>query len=123
MRGDRLPCLEYRAERTTHVANASDAECDEEGKDEILAIRCGVIKEDMSVHVPEPWDQKTAVGIDDLAGGRRWAMNDDRNDAVSFDDHRIFRVELSVTDIDHGGVGDRECLRRRAGTGKQEKRG
>ena len=50
-------------------------------------------------------------------------MNDDGNDAVSFDDYCTFRVELPVTDIDHGGVGDRECLRKRAGTGNQEKRG
>src|ERR1700761_929030 len=87
--GDRLPCLKYRAERTAHVAHTGDAECDEEGKDEILAIRCGAVKEDMSVHVPEAGDQKTAVGIDDLAGGRRWAMNEHGNNAVSFDDHRI----------------------------------
>jgi hypothetical protein len=63
------------------------------------------------------------VGIDDFAGGRRGAMNDNRSDAVSFDDHRAFRVELSVADIDDGRVGDRECLRSRANTHEEERKG
>ena len=121
MRGDRVPCLEYRAERTAHVANASDAECDEEGKDEILAIRCGVIKEDMGVHIPKARDQKAAVGIDDRAGGRRWAMNDHGSDSASLDNNRASGMKSSIADIDDGSVRDREGLRRRAESGKQKK--
>jgi hypothetical protein len=50
-------------------------------------------------------------------------MNDDRSDAVLFDDHRAIRVELSVADIDDGRVGDRERLRSRADAREEERKG
>jgi hypothetical protein len=119
--GDRISCLKHRAERTAHVAHTGDAECDEERKDEIIAIRCGVIKEDMGVHIPEARDQKAVLGIDDRAGGRRWAMNDHGSDSASLDNNRTSGMKSSIADIDDGGVRDRECLRRRAESGKQKK--
>jgi len=47
---------------------------------------------------------------------------DNGDDALSVDNNRASRMKLSIADIDHGGMRDREGLRRRAEAGRQEQR-
>ena len=131
VRLDIVAGFEDRVESAAHVADAGDAEGGEERKCEVAAVARGFAEEDVRVHVPEAGHEEAAVRVDDGAlcgivgcGIVRSGivclsivcfsgMLFDGNDAVLLDPDGGFGVELTVADVDHGAVRDRDRLRRR----------
>jgi hypothetical protein len=95
-----------------HVADPGDAVGEEEWKYEIRAIGSGAVEVDVSVHIPQAWDEIFAASVDDLSG-RRVKSGSARNpgDPIAVNDYGCVGLDCPVNGVDNFGVGNGKSLR------------